>query len=135
MDQLVGQGVLELRIGAGEEQDDPVAQPLGDAGGALGDLELEDVRLLEIRLGRVEDERLPMLPIVTEDLRQPRVRPLRHAGRVHDRRLLLRIVVDVEVLRLEHLEIEIVVLDLVLSELCVGGGGDEQSDDGGAGER
>ena len=135
VDQLVGQRVLELRIGAGEEQHDAVADPLGDARGAFGDLELEDVRLLEIGLGRVEDQGLPALPIVAEDLRQTRVRPLRHAGGVHHRRLFLRIVVDVEVLGLEHLEVEIVVLDLVLSELSVGGRGDEQSDDDCRGER
>jgi hypothetical protein len=42
---------------------------------------------------------------------------------------------DVEMLGLEHLEVEIVVQDLVLSELCVGGRGDEQSDGDCGGER
>jgi len=42
---------------------------------------------------------------------------------------------DVEMLGLEDLEVEFVVLDLVLSELGVCGGGQDRSGDDGEGER
>jgi hypothetical protein len=52
-----------------------------------------------------------------EDRREPRVPSLGHAGRDPRGLTLFRIEVEVEVLGPERLEFEIVVLDLVLTEV------------------
>jgi hypothetical protein len=59
---------------------------------------------------------------VAEELAEAAVPALRHAGDLLDVLPLLRVVVDVEVLGLEHLEVEVPVLDLVLAEVLRGRG-------------
>ena len=59
--------------------------------------------------------------LASEDRREPVVPALRHARGLADRRLLLRIEMDVEVLGLEHLPVEVLVLDLVAAEVLGGG--------------
>jgi hypothetical protein len=54
---------------------------------------------------------------VPKHTRQADIPPFRHARGEVDRRLLLRVVVDVEVVRLLHLEVELLVLHLVLAEI------------------
>ena len=91
---------------------------LEEIGAALEAFEhVSDVRLLEIRLRGVQDDRLPALELVVQDAGQAGVPPLGHARGVQGRRPLGRIVVDLEVLGLDDLEIEGLVLDLVLSEV------------------
>ena len=72
----------------------------------------------------VEDQRLPAAQVVMEQTRQPQVPALGHARRLLGGRALLGIEVDVEVLGLQHLELEGLVLDLVAPEVLRRGGTD-----------
>ncbi|MBK8004364.1 MAG: hypothetical protein IPK12_10630 [Gemmatimonadetes bacterium] len=118
---LVLQHVLQLQVGARERQDDPLLEEVGDAARPLARrLAAQRVGLLEVRVRGVEDDGLPLPVLVPEDLRQDRVRPLRHPPRVEGRLARLGVEVDVEVLGLEDLEVELPVLDLVLAEVLGG---------------
>jgi hypothetical protein len=64
----------------------------------------------------VWDQRLPLGEIVIQDLREPGVPALRHAGAVSRGVLDFRVEVDVEALGLQHAEAEASVLDLVATE-------------------
>ena len=63
-------------IGVGERpaerQHDAPAQRLGDAAGALAELALDRVRLLESACDGVEDQRLAAAQLVTEAVRERR---------------------------------------------------------------
>ena len=52
---------------AAERQDDAAPQRFGDAAGALAELALDRVGLLEVGMRRVEDERLPAAQLMAED--------------------------------------------------------------------
>src|SRR5436190_13064132 len=114
--------VLELFIGPGERQHHPVLEELRDAAGALADVAADGVGLLEVRMGRVQQDRLAALELVVEHAREASVPALGNAGRVERGRPLGRVVVDVEVLRLDDAKIEGAVLDLVLPEVLRRGG-------------
>src|SRR5690606_23973826 len=88
-----------------------------NAAGTLIDAPADDVRLLEVRVCSVEDERLAILEGMVEEVRETRIPPLRHPRRVPDCDLLLRIVVDIEVVALKDAEVEGAVLDLVAAEV------------------
>ena len=113
---LVLEHVLELGIGAGERQHHAVLERLGDAPHALA-AHIGHVRLLEVRRGGIQDDRLARLELVMEDPRQPRIAALGHAGGVECRGTLPLVEVDLEVLRPDDLEVELPVLDLVLAEV------------------
>jgi hypothetical protein len=66
----------------------------------------DDVRLLEVRLIGVEDDRLALAERVIEQRGQSRVPPLEHARRVLGRRLFGRVIVDVEVRCAQDFEFE-----------------------------
>ena len=70
----------------------------------------------------VDDQRLPALEFVVQKARQPGVPPLRHAACEKRRFPFRRIVEKVEVLGLEHLEVELLVLDFVPTEVLGLGG-------------
>ena len=53
-----------------------------------------------------------------EELRETRIPPLGHARRHLRRLLFFRVVVDVEVVGLQYLELELPVLDLVLTKVA-----------------
>ncbi len=115
--QLVAQHVVGLGQRAGEGEHHPTLEDLGDAAGALPELPGQGVGLPEVGAAGVEDQCLAVREIVVEQPRQPRVPPLGHEGGVLDRQLLLGVVVDVEVLGLEHFELEVLVLHLVPAEV------------------
>jgi hypothetical protein len=85
-----------------------------------------------VRVAGVQDEGLAVLEVVDQQLRQPCVPALRHERGLVDGLALLRVVVDVEVFGLQHLEIELPVLDLVLSEVLRLDGGGRGEERGGA---
>src|SRR5260221_2658779 len=106
--------MLELGVVALERQDHAVLEELGDGDSAA---DVGDVRLLHIRAGGVDDDRLATLELVVQDARQARVAALRHPRGVEGGGALFGIVVDLEVLGLDDFEVEGAVLDLVLPEL------------------
>ena len=58
---FVLQDVLEVLVGAGERQDDPLLEEVGDAAGALARrFAAQRVGLLEIGVRGVQDDRLPL---------------------------------------------------------------------------
>src|SRR5690606_37957109 len=68
------------------------------------------------------DDGLPLLEGVIEDVRQASVPPFRHPRGVSDRLFFLRIVVHVEVLRLENSEVEGAILHLVAAKVLASRG-------------
>ena len=89
---------------------------LGDAADAFTEKTRNDVRLDELRMARVEHDRLPLGELEVEGLREPCVPPLGEPARFDRRVVLRRVVVDVEVRSLENLEVEIVVVNFVAAE-------------------
>ena len=127
MHQLVPQNVIVIRINPGQGQHDAILQPFGDAAGSLTDFTGQGVSLAEVGRGRVQNERLAAAELVPQQLREPRVPALGHPGRVPDGFGLLRVVIDVEVLGLQHFEVELLVQDLVAAEILrLRGGGDAE---------
>ena len=117
--ELVAEHVIVVGVDAGERHDDARPVRLGDAARAFLELFADDVRLLEVRMVGVEDERLAV-ERVTEGVRVARVPALRHARRVVDDQRLGRIEEVVEVIRLEDLPGKGLVLDLVPPEVLLG---------------
>src|SRR6478672_387440 len=70
------------------------------------------------RSPRVKQQRLPSAQLVVEDRRQSRIPALGETRRHLRSVVFLRVVVDVEVLRLEDLEVEVLVLNLVAAEVA-----------------
>ena len=81
------------------------------------ELALNGVGLFEVGVGRVEQQRLPAAQLVIEQLLEARVPSLGHARRDVDALAFLGVVVDIEVLGLQHLKVELLVLDLVPAEV------------------
>ncbi len=117
MHELMPQHMARLRIRGGERHHHPLAARLRESAGPGSDRLVGDVRLPEVGIVGVKDDRFLLLEAVVEDLRVAVVPPLRHAGGIADRPLLFRIEMKDEVLRLERAELEILVLDLVATEV------------------
>ena len=115
--QLVADHMVRVGERPAHRQNDAPAQRLGDAAGAFAELALDDVGLLEVRMRRVEHERLAAAQLVLEHFLEPGQPALGHPGGEVDPFLRARVVVDVEVLGLEHLEVEVLVLNLVAPEV------------------
>jgi hypothetical protein len=136
VDELVADHVVRVGERTRQREDDPPAQRLGDATGPLPHLARDDVVLLEIDRRRVEHQGLAAAELMLEEPRQPRVPALRHPRGDLRAPFLARVEVDVEVLRLEHLEIEMVILNLVLAEILrLGRRGGADHEAGGRAER
>ena len=117
MDELVAENMVGFGERAGERQHDAALQSFGDAARALADHAADDVGLLEIGVRRIENERLARLHLVLEDARQARIPALGHAADARGVLALFFIEIDVEVIGLQHFELEVLVLDLVASEV------------------
>src|SRR5690606_35829376 len=102
-------------------------EDLSEPAGPLADEVGEGVRLLKLGMAGVEDQRLALVELMVEDARKAGVPAFGHARRFAAGRLLLGVVVDVEVRRLQHAEVEPLVLHLVAPEILrFQEGGDEQ---------
>ena len=115
--ELVSEHVVSIPIRARERHDHPVLQRFGHTTGAFADEPGQRVGLLEVRMVRVQNDRLGLFELVLECTREALVPALTHAGRVVDRLGLFRIEVEVEVIGSKDLEIKIVELDLIASEV------------------
>ena len=116
MHELVAEHVIVVGVDAGEGHDDACPQPLGDAARSLFDRFADDVRLLEVRMVGVEHDRLS-IEGVAEAVRVSRVPSLGEAAGVMDDQALGGIEVQVEVRRPYDPEVELLVLDLVATEI------------------
>ena len=117
VDQLVADDVVGVGERTAKRQHDAAAERLGDAAGAFAELALNRVGLLEVGMRGVEHERLPPAQLVAEHAAEPRVPAFGHPRGDVDPFARARVEVDVEVLGLQDLKIELLVLDLVASEV------------------
>jgi hypothetical protein len=108
--------MIEVGEGAAGRQHDPAAQRFGHTSGPLPD-PLDDVGLLELRLGGVDDQRLAAGELMVEEPSVPEVPPLGESGCQVCGGALSGIEVDVEVLAAEDPPVEVLVLDLVAAEV------------------
>jgi hypothetical protein len=114
--EFVAEHVVIVGVAAGEGHHDARAQPFRHAPRALVGRIAHDVRLLEVRVIGVEHDRMP-LELVAEGVRVSRIPALGHpAGIARDQRLR-RVEVQVEVIRLQDPEVELLVLHLVAPEV------------------
>ena len=136
MHQLVAEDVVRLRQRAADGKDDPALERLRHAPRALPGRAAQRVGLLELRMTGVEDDRLALLDLVAEDAAEPRVPALAHAADLLGGLAALRVVVDVEVLRLQHLELLPLPLHGVAAEVlrARGRGGAKGGEHGGRNE-
>ena len=127
MGQLVADDPAEAAEVAVGRDHHAALEELEEAADAVGDKARRDVGALEVQVGRVEDDRDALDERHREAVLEARVRRLRLSGADARQRLRLGVVVDVEVLRAEHVPVEAVVLDLVAPErLGVRGRGAER---------
>ncbi len=75
----------------------------------------EGVGLPEVRVGSVEDQGLAATELMVKEPGEPLVPTLSHQGRHFN--IDTRIVVNVEMFGLEHLEIKVLILDPVATEI------------------
>ena len=122
MDELVADDVIGVLERRPEGQDDAALARFGDAARALAHHLAEDGRLLELGMAGVHDERLLAPQVVVEQAGVAFVPPLGHLAGDLDGLFLFGIVIDVEMLGLEHPVIEFLPLDLVPAEILAEGG-------------
>ena len=117
--------VPEHLVGLGERgregDDDSTPRGFGDAADAFAEESIDDVGLGEFRLAAVQDQRLPVPERMSEHPREARVPSLGQSRGEARRSFFARVVIDSEVLGVEHLEVEGDVLDLVPAELLRAG--------------
>ena len=118
--EFVAEQVIGLVERHHHRHDEPPLQDLREALRALVDELAGGVRLLEIRMVGVEDNRLALAELVIEYPGEPGVPALGQAADHLRADRALVVVVDVEVLRLEHLEVERLVDHLVSTEVPAG---------------
>ncbi len=117
---FVREHVLEAAKIPGERHQHAMAKRLRHAAGALAEV-AGDVVLSEVGARREEENRLLLAKLVSQDVRQASVVALGHARSLHCRDSLGGIVVNEEVLGLDDLPVEVLVLDLVLTEVLLPG--------------
>ncbi|MBV6521633.1 MAG: hypothetical protein MNPFHGCM_01777 [Gemmatimonadaceae bacterium] len=116
--QFVCQHVLERLVIAGKRKENPVAQRFRDAANAFAKVS-GHVVLAEIPTRPIQNQRFLLAELMVQHARQTRIRALGHSRGIHHRDLLLWIVVNQEVVRLEDLPLEVVELHLVLTEVLL----------------
>ncbi len=116
VDELVAQRVAEFRVTAPERQRHSSLQEFSDTENSLRRDEGEDVRLLEVDVGGVDDERNALADFVAEPSRERVVTLLGVDERGARDAFFLRIEKDIDVLAGNDVPIEATILDLVLAE-------------------
>ncbi len=115
--QLVTDDVVEVAQCSADGKDDAPPQRLRDAPGTLPQIAPHRVGLSEFLRTGVENERLPPLELVIKERGKPGVPAFGHLTRDPRCVALGRVKVHVEVLGLEHVEVEGVILDFVTTEV------------------
>ena len=119
MHQLVPDRMPEFGVAAAKRQCDATLQKLGHTQQAFRRNERQDVGLLEIAVGRVDDQRDAPGDGVVEAPLERVVALLRVCQRDAAQLFFFRIVVEIHVLAAQHAPIETAVLNLVLPEVAV----------------
>ncbi len=91
-------------------------QKLEEASHAIGNKAGCDIRLLEVEIGRVKNQRYPVIERKIESILELAVRLFREIRAMFRQIQHLRVVVDVEMIRFKNLPVEVLVLDLVVTE-------------------
>ncbi len=132
--ELVANHVIGVGEAGADGQHDAALHRLGDSARPFAQDAFHDVGLLEMGMSGVEDERLASGQLMIEDACEARVPALGNTRGFAGGLCLLRVEMDVEVLRLEHLELERLILNFVLAEILRGrgpaDGGKNQRSDG-----
>ena len=124
---LVRQHVLRLAEVAGEEEHVALAERVGDAPRSLAEV-AGHVVLPELGARSEDEDRLPLLELMSQQRLEARVGPLRHLSRVGRHLGQFWIVVHVEVLGLQHLPVELAELDMILAEVAALGAQRDDAD-------
>ena len=114
--KLVTENVIVLGVIAGERKHHAIHERIGESAGALADDLRRGGGLLEICGIRVQDDGLAREGVI-EQSRISGVPTLRHAADIVDHVRFEVVVIDVEVLGFDDLEIEMLPLDFVASEV------------------
>src|SRR4029079_11512768 len=117
VDELVANHVIGVAEGPGQRQDDAPSKVLCHTAGAFRQLCRDHVRLLEIRVRGVQDERLPAGQRMVEQRFEPAIPPLGKASGDVDTLALFRVKIDVEMFGLQYLKIEGTVPRLLPAEV------------------
>ncbi len=116
MDKFMVNDVAELAVAPLERNHHAVLEELGDTADALLQVLPDHVRLLEIVVGIVHDNRNPVRDLVPEEMTDGNVRAFRGFGGKHGQVIPPLRVVDVKVIALNELPGEPLILNLVLAE-------------------
>ncbi len=116
MGELVHQHVAELRVGSREGNHHAVFQRLGEAADPLAYNLQNDVVVLEVDMGRIDDDGNLHRELVIERVGQVDVPLLRHLGGDPRQRLHPRGIVDIEMDGPHHAPLQDVPVHLVLPE-------------------
>jgi len=117
--QLVPDHPLELIAGPVVGNDHPPFDEFKKSPHPLGDEIGNGIRLLEVKVGGIKDERNFFQDGKVEFLLQKLKAYLRIMGPCPGQFLLLGIIIDVEMIGLQHLPVKIGVLDLVAAEVIL----------------
>ena len=121
VDHLVTQHVVGLSQRTSERQHHAPLEDLGHTPSGFARSAANGVGLREMRMAGVINDRLPTAELMVQEARKPRIPALgKDAGLLH-RLAFLGIEMDVEMFRLENLEIEALVLNLVATEILRAG--------------
>ena len=116
VNELVVEDALELGQRAAQGQGNPALEELGEAGDALGQVAGDDVRLLEVDVRGINDQRNSALHGVAESALGMTESGLGHVTGIRSQLRFFRVEVEIEVFGLHLLPLETVVLHLVLAE-------------------
>ena len=117
VNELVPDDVAEFRDRSVCGDDDAPLEEFKKSAHPFRDESFRRVRLLEVNVGAVEDQRDPHVHGVVEFLLQERIALLREVGPPFRKLLHLGIIIDVEMIGLEDAPVEFGVLDFVPSEI------------------
>jgi hypothetical protein len=131
--ELVADDVIEVAQGSADREHDPAAERLGDTPGALPEV-VDDVGLAELGCGGIQNQRLTAAQLMPHHAAEPSIPALGHPAGDLRRLTLGRVEVHVEVVRLQDLEIEMRVLDLVAAEI-LGFGPSRKNEEGKSDQR
>ena len=115
--QLVEHELVEFGPGQIHRQHHPIAYRAGKSADAFGNEVQDDVCLLEIRVGFVEDERRRLFDLEVEGHRQLVVGAFGVGDDLLQKRFFRWVIEHVEMRRVVDLPLEVVVANLVLAEL------------------